>query len=69
MCLACRRGKNLMYIENGDTPTGCVPDKKTISLLCTMCKQFSYMHVAINELFSNSQTSEFFPLHPRTYMF
>lgn len=24
------QGQNLMYIENGDTPTGCVADKKTI---------------------------------------
>ena len=57
MCLACRRAKNLMYIENGDTPTGCVPDKKTIGLLCIMCIYYSYTHVPIKELFSNLQTS------------
>ena len=60
MCLACRRGKNWMYIENGDTPTGCVPDKKTISLLCILNIYYSYTHVPIKELFSDSQTSHFF---------
>lgn len=60
MCLASRRGKNRMYIENGDTPTGCVPDKKAISLLCILRKQTSYMHVAIKELLSDPQTSHFF---------
>lgn len=69
MCLASRRGKNRMYIENGDTPTGCVPDKKTISLLCILRKQTSYMHVTIKELLSDPQTSHFFPSHLRAYMF
>lgn len=69
MCLASRRGKNRMYIEKGDTPTGCVPDKKTISLLCILCKQTSYMHIAIKELLSNSQTSHFFLRIPELICF
>lgn len=40
-----------MYIENGGTPTGCVPDKKTIRLLCILLILFSYTHVPIKELF------------------
>ncbi len=68
MCLASRRGKNRMYIENGDTPTGCVPDKKTISLLCILRKQTSYMHVAIKELLSDSQASHFSFASPSVYV-
>lgn len=49
-----------MHIENGDTPTGCVPDKKTISLLCILNTYYSYTHVPIKELISDSQTSHFF---------
>ena len=40
-----------MYIENGDTPTGCVPDKKTISLLCIMCIYDRYTHVPMKNFF------------------
>lgn len=72
MFLACRRAKILMYIENGDTPTGCVPDKKTIGLLCVMCIYYSYTHVRIKELFSNSQTtyySHFFLRNPERICF
>lgn len=75
MFLACRRAKNLMYIENGDTPTGCVPDKKTIGLLCIMCIYYSYTHVPIKELFSNSTSnsqttyySHFFFATPSAYV-
>lgn len=64
----CLLTKGFLILENGDTPTGCVPDKKTISLLCILRKHTSYMHVAIKELFSDSQTSHFFVASPSVYV-
>lgn len=62
------QGQKSDVYRKRDTPTGCVPDKKTISLLCILRKQTSYMHVAIKELLSDSQASHFSFASPSVYV-